>query len=93
MKIKIWELSPRNFELEEKGYIEAEEFHADNCWHLCNWDCWTDEKPENLHSDLYVVNSDVIFYNPKENKYYLALSVGWCIKDTLEEIVEYRMKK
>lgn len=93
MEIKIWRISNTDCEVEEMGYITAKEFHADECWHICNWGCYTDDKPENLHSELDVVNSDVVFHNPKEDKYYLALPVGWYIGDTIEEVIDYKCNR
>jgi hypothetical protein len=72
--------------IQEKGYLEVEKFDEEECWNLCNWSCWTDKKPENLHSDIEVAGSNIIFLNPENEKYYMAASVGWIVKDTLEEI-------
>ena len=77
------------FNIEEKGYIELKEFNEDECWHLCNWSCWDANKPNNLFSDVEVANDDIVFHNPKEDKYYLALTSGWHCENTFEEMVKY----
>jgi hypothetical protein len=82
------------FNFETKGYIEMEKFDRDECWHLCNWSCWSKEgKPNNLFSDLEVVNSDVIFHDEVLNKYHLAEHVGWHTEKSIEKMLEYCFKK
>lgn len=99
MKINIWKI-PWGYEhsevrkrvpftIHQKGYIEADQFQEEECFHLCNWGCWADNKPENLYSDVEVANSDIIFHNPEEDKYYLALPVGWHTENTLEEMINF----
>jgi hypothetical protein len=70
----------------EQGYIEVVKFDSQDCWDLCNWSCYQDIKPENLHSDIEVANSDIIFHNPKTNKYHLALPSGWKVLKSLDEV-------
>lgn len=94
MKIKVFTVpynyrELKNIQVTEQGYIKADYFDEDECWHLCNWSCWAEEKPENLLSDLEVVNSDVIFYNPKTERYHLALPSGWYVGNSLEEITQH----
>lgn len=64
------------------GYIIADKFDEDECWDLCNWSNWRryEGKPENLHSDLCVCNSDVAFFNPEKKQ------MVCCIKSWLERV-------
>jgi hypothetical protein len=98
MKANIWKL-PYGWDqsfgrdihvtLTPKGFVELLEFDADECWHLCNWSCWLSQKPKNLHSDLDVANSDVVFHDEIRNEYHLALRSGWHVCNSLIEVVEY----
>ena len=75
------------------GYITADKFDEDDCWNLCNWSCWSKEgKPENLHSELDVCNSDVAFLNPDTNIWYVAKHVGWGKCRTKKEAIEILKK-
>lgn len=90
-----WQFDSLNSPLlvEEKGYILSETFNREECWDLCNWSCWCEKKPKNLLSPLEVVNSDVIFHNPTDDTYHLALSFGWFEAKSLNEVIEYCKKK
>lgn len=76
------------------GYIIADKFDEDECWDLCNWSCWRrkEGKPENLHSELDVCNSDVAFLNPDTNIWYVAKHVGWGKCQTKKEAIEILKK-
>lgn len=63
--------------INEAGYIEQQEFDAEECWNLLNWSCWTEEKPENVFSHLSVCNSDIILYNVESDTYHVCLPFGW----------------
>lgn len=97
MQIKIYKIpygylstAGLEFDIQERGYIELGIFDPDECWQICNWSCWSKEgKPPHLYSDLDVVNSDVIFHNPKDDTYHLALRIGWKMTSTLDEMMEY----
>lgn len=65
------------------------EKEAEKCWHLCNWSCWTEEKPENNHTDIGVCGHGLALQTPTET--WLALSCGW-MHGTSTEIAEYAMK-
>lgn len=104
MKIKIFKLpfgyfhiNDIQFEIKEQGYIEAKKFDRNEFWDLCNWSCYTENKPENLFSDIEVANSDVIFLHPKTQKYHLALPFGWkkfnCLDSLIEYCLNYHSKK
>lgn len=79
--------------IENRGYIEQKEFDAEECWHICNWSCYSDNKPNNLFGNIDVANSDVIFekYISKNNsEFYIALPVGWqIIKGTLNDVKQW----
>lgn len=79
MKIDIYKAKWNGKELEPVniGYIELDKFDEDECWHLCNWMCWSKTKPNNLHSKITVCNTDVIFHNPENDMYYTPGSAGW----------------
>lgn len=69
----------------DESLYKSDEHIADRCWHLCNWACWTDTKPEELDSTLSVCNSDVAF--EIRGTYWMALTVGWEERDSIESIV------
>jgi len=66
----------------EQGYIEDDIsviFNPEDYYDLCNWSCYSNNKPHNLHSNIEYCNHGVCFYNPATDKYYLALTKGWLI--------------
>lgn len=76
------------------GYIIADKFDEDECLDLCNWSNWRryEGKPENLHSDICVCNSDVAFLNPDTNIWYVEKHVGWGKCRTKKEAIEILKK-
>ena len=75
-----------------EGYIDYpsdfnSEEDAEKCWDLCNWSCWAEEKPTELHSDLSFVSHGVCFRTPNGTN-YLALSVGFLVGDD-KKIADY----
>ncbi|MFK3936644.1 hypothetical protein ACI2JA_03890 [Alkalihalobacillus sp. NPDC078783] len=73
----------------DRGSIEVDRFSCDELFHLCNWSCWTSEKPRNINSDIEVANSDVIFHDPVNDVYHLALPFGWEVRKTKSELADY----
>jgi len=63
------------------GYAEVEKFDEEFIWHLCNWEHWAEEKPENLHADISSCNHGLCVINPETQERYLALSEGWLVGD------------
>lgn len=61
------------------GYIDVENFDAEEIWHLCNWSCWTEEKPTNLHADINVCDHGLCLINPVTEERWLAKSFGWLV--------------
>lgn len=70
------------------GYIEMDVFDAERCFDLCNWGCWTEQKPEWLHSDICFCSRGICFTNPDTQEYWLAKTVGWLVGDA-ETISNY----
>ena len=70
------------------GYINMEEFSADECWNLCNWTAWTEKKPNNLYSEISSCSHGICFTNTETQKKWLALSFGWLVGDE-NEISDY----
>lgn len=70
------------------GYIEMDEFDAEECFNLCNWIHWTEKKPDYVHTDIESCNHGLIVYNPEKKEYWLALSHDW-IHGKSYEISEY----
>lgn len=73
-------------------YLDTNTFgetEAEKCFHLCNWSCWAEEKPEDNHTDIEVCGHGLVLQTPTES--WLALSVGW-LKGTSVEISEYVIK-
>lgn len=75
-----------------RGYIEIGSMlpfnNPEELWHLCNWQCWADEKPTYVHTKISACNHGICFYHPLTKKFYLALSIGWLIGN-LPEIKQY----
>ena len=63
--------------IENIGYIEDEKFDKDKFWTLCNWSEYSDNKPENLFANIEACGSNIVFYNPEEEKYHIPDVVGW----------------
>lgn len=76
---------------EYRGYIELDHFDRNECFHLCNWDCWTEEKPKNVHTDIESVGHGIIFVNPETKENHLALSAGWLVGNSVT-ITDYIRK-
>jgi len=94
MKIKIYYPETDRYKriispiIKPHGYVELPEFDAEKCWDLCNWDCWAERKPDNVHTDIERCNHGLIVYNPEAKEYWLALSHGW-MHGNVYEISEY----
>lgn len=72
----VYEITPTYL-----GFAEVDKFDADEIFHLCNWSCWTQEKPDNLHADIDYCGHGLCLVNPITQQRYLAKSVGWMIGD------------
>jgi len=79
------------------GQIEMKAFDAEKCWHICQWENWTDEKPkELLIADKIIADfhplcnfgHGICFRNPETGENWLALSQGWLV-GTSTEITDY----
>ena len=70
------------------GYVEVEEFDAEEIWNLCNWSHWLETKPENLHADTDGCNHGLCLINPETQERWLSLSHGWLTGDE-KSISEY----
>ena len=98
MKIKLYFPRRDEFgriissEILPEGYVEADKFDAEYCWHLCNWFHWSDKKPKNLHSRIDSCGHGLIVYDKENNEYWLALSGGW-LRGTYKEILDYVRRK
>lgn len=81
MQVKILLNTPLTEELVEHGYLEADKFDskedAERFWDLCNWSHRDTTKPMNLFSDIEHCGHGIVFINPENNLWYLALSAGW----------------
>lgn len=73
------------------GYIQADQFDAEECWHLCNWTQWAEQKPVELHSEIGCCSHGICFTNPETKEKWLALTSGWLVGDIVE-ISEYVRK-
>lgn len=94
MKINVYHVERDDFgrivssKIIPHGYVELPTFDAEKCWNLCNWDCWTEKKPDNVHTDIERCNHGLIVYNPETKEYWLALSHGWFYGKSYE-VAEY----
>ena len=80
MKIPISIYINNEFEnFQDAGYIEMDEFDANECFHLCNWSHWTNTKPAELHSDISSAEHGICFTNPETKEMWLAKSSGWLV--------------
>lgn len=59
-----------------RGYVELDEFDAEKAFDLCNWDCWADEKPREVHTDISRIGHGLIVFDEMGTA-HLALSSGW----------------
>lgn len=75
--------------LEPAGYAEVEVFDAEALWHLCNWSCYQEEKPDNLFSEIEYCGHGICFTNPETDQKWLALSFDWYVTDNMREIEKY----
>ena len=79
------------------GYVEIEEFDAEKVFDLCNWSCWTKEKPSCVHSDIDWIGHGLIVVDERKDKwhpvYHLALSTDWLVGDyyTIQDYLSYHM--
>ncbi|MCM1216011.1 MAG: hypothetical protein NC548_16000 [Lachnospiraceae bacterium] len=69
------------------GYLKLVKFDRDECWHLCNWSCWTKEKPNHLYTKITSCSTDVIFYDQDTKRFHIPMGIGWEEADTLEDAV------
>ena len=70
------------------GHICADSFDREECFHLCNWQSWSDKKPEDLHADIGNCGHGVCFVDPNTGEFNMALSSGWLV-GTKEDICRY----
>jgi hypothetical protein len=96
-KVKVWQVgytthkdwvwrNNANAECREMGYVMVEDDDKnwkETVWHLLNWSCWTDEKPENVFSPLTFCNSDIILKKENSSRYYSAAHCGWYVSTNL----------
>lgn len=61
------------------GYVEVEEFNAEEIFGLCNWSYWTEEKPINLHSYINSCGRGLCLINPETKERWLSKSFGWLV--------------
>lgn len=61
------------------GYVEVDKFNPSEIHKLCNWSCWTKEKPSNLHADISYCDHGLCLIHPKTKKRYLSKSIGWLV--------------
>ncbi len=73
------------------GYAEVAHFFAEEIWDLCNWACWTKEKPANLHADITNCGHGLCLVNPITKHRHLSLSFGWLVGDE-QTINDYVLK-
>ena len=72
------------------GHIEVETFNQEEIFNICNWSCWTNEKPINLYSNIQSCGHGLMLIHPVTKKRYLSKSIGWLIgdKETINKYVE-----
>lgn len=63
------------------GYIEIENFDAEEIFNLCNWSHWMEEKPLNLHSNIRTCGHGLCLINTETKERWLAKSFGWLVGD------------
>ena len=80
------------------GYLEMESFDLETAFDLCNWSCWTEEKPECVHTDIEWIGHGLIVVDGskpmyKNPQFHLALSGGWLSGDyeTIKDYLRYHM--
>ena len=69
-----------------RGYAvtESQSFNPEEIFDLCNWMHTSDEKPNNLYSDIETIGHGLVIEDFDGN-FWLALSVGW-FNGTKEQI-------
>lgn len=74
----------------ERGYVlvENDEYWEEEAWNLLNWSCWTDEKPEDVHSQLDHCNADIIVQKEGTCCYKAAQFAGFKNYSSLDMAVE-----
>ena len=101
VKVNVWQMGFDNIKAymlrdssgtvcKERGYVlvENSEGWEEEVWNLLNWSCWTDKKPEDVHSPLEYCNSDVILQIDDTNEYKRAEIVGWTDYTSLESAID-----
>ena len=101
VKVNVWQMGFDNIKAymlrdsngtacKERGYVLVENTDGweEEVWNLLNWSCWTDKKPEDVHSPLEYCNSDVILQIDGTNEYKRAESVGWTDYTSLESAID-----
>ena len=101
VKVNVWQVGFDNIKAymlrdssgtayKERGYVlvENSEGWEEEVWNLLNWSCWTDKKPEDVHSPLKYCNSDVILQIDGTSEYKRAESVGWTDYTSLESAID-----
>lgn len=71
------------------GYVEVNKFDVNEILKLCNWSHWTNEKPSNLHADIYSCDHGLCLINPETQERWLSKSIGWLVgtKDKINKYV------
>lgn len=81
-------------QFKERGYAMVEDNEGqEKVWDLCNWSCYADAKPENLHSELTHCNSDIVVWVEGSGEYWVAEPAGWKKFQTLEEAKRHMLAK
>lgn len=82
--------SADNLTFKERGYAMVKDDEGpENVWGMCNWTCYTDIQPQNLHSDLTHCNADIIVWVEGSGEYWVAEDAGWEKFPTLEDAKQY----
>lgn len=90
IKVNVWQVgyattkdyvlkNADKLECRNKGYVivDFKEGWEEVVWDLLNWSCWSDCKPDNVHSPLDHCNSDVIFEIEGSKDYKCAMTIGF----------------
>lgn len=101
MKVNIWQVGyttckdwvlrqRQQAQCQSKGYVLLEDKDRENdweelVWHLLNWSCWTEVKPESIHSPLDHCNTDVILQIEGEKEYSIPKFMGFEKCSSLDE--------
>lgn len=70
------------------GYVEVKKFNAQEIFHICNWICWSKEKPSNLHADICYCDHGLCLINPETKERWSSKSIGWLV-GTEDKISKY----